>query len=72
MPSIDTATLRRLAAMQRRYADALARALAAQRLDEVEAHIQNERERRGMQPVTTDTGKIIRWVHTRQQTPGGR
>ncbi len=71
MPSIDTATLRRLAAMQRRYADALARQVAAQRLDQLDRHIQSERQRRGMEPVTTDTGKVIAWVHTRPQTPGG-
>jgi outer membrane protein assembly factor BamD (BamD/ComL family) len=67
MPSIDLATLRRVAAMQRRYSDALARQAALARLDEVERHVQQERERRGLAPVTTDTGKVIAWVNTRQQ-----
>jgi hypothetical protein len=58
--------------MQRRYADALARQAAAQRLDQLDRHIQSERQRRGMEPVTTDTGKVIAWVHTRPQVPGGR
>jgi hypothetical protein len=72
MPSIDTRTVQRLIRSQRRYADSLARQLAEIRLDEVEAHVHDERQRRGLQPVTTDTGTIIAWVHTRQQTPGGR
>ncbi len=72
MPSIDTRTVQRLIRSQRRYADVLARQLAERRLDEVEAHVHDERQRRGMEPVTTDTGKVIAWVHTRQQTPGGR
>jgi hypothetical protein len=37
----------------------------------LDRHIQSERQRRGMEPVTTDTGKVIAWVHTRPQTPGG-
>jgi hypothetical protein len=72
MPSIDLATLRRVAAMQRRYADSLARQLAERRLDEVERHVQNERQRRGLQPVVTDTGKVIAWVRTRPQPQEGR
>ncbi len=71
MPNIDAATVRRLVAMQRRYADSLARQMAVQRLDEVERRVESERQRRGMQPVVTDTGKVIAWVHTRPQTPGG-
>ncbi len=72
MPSIDLGTLRRVAAMQRRYADSLARQAAEQRLDEIERRVQNERQKRGMQPITTDTGKVLGWVHTRPQTPGER
>jgi hypothetical protein len=72
MPNIDRGLWLRLIARQQKYADALARQAAVQRLDEVEAHIQSERQRRGMEPVTTDTGKVIAWVHTRPQSPGGR
>ena len=71
MPNVDAATLRKLAAMQRRYADSLARQAAEQRLDDVERRVENERVRRGMEPVVTDTGKVIAWVRTRPQTPGG-
>ena len=72
MPSIDLGTLRKLAAMQRRYADALARQAAVQRLDEVEAHIQSERQRRGMAPITSDNGEVLGWVRTRSQSIGER
>ena len=72
MPNIDLATLRRVAAMQRRYADSLARQAAEQRLTELETALDRERQRRGMQPITTDTGKIIRWVRTRPQSIGER
>ena len=72
MPNIDLATLRRVAAMQRRYADVLARQIAEQRLDEVEARIDAERQRRGLAPVTNDSGKVIGWTRTRPQVPGGR
>jgi tetrahydromethanopterin S-methyltransferase subunit G len=58
--------------MQRRYADSLARQAAEQRLDEVERRVENERVRRGLEPVVTDTGKVIAWVRTRQQPKGGR
>jgi hypothetical protein len=72
MPNIDRGLWRRLIARQEKYLDTLARQQAERRLDEVEAHVQNERERRGLQPVVTDTGKIIAWVRTRPQSPGGR
>ncbi len=72
MPWIDLETVRRVSATQRRYRDQLARQQAAIRLDELETALLHERERRGMAPVTNDDGTIIRWVHTRQQTPGGR
>jgi len=63
---------KRVAKQLRRYRDVLARQLAERRLDELETAVLHERERRGLQPVTTDTGKVIAWVHTRPQTPGGR
>ncbi len=72
MPSIDLGTLRRLAAMQRRYADALARQAAVQRLDELDAALQHERQRRGMAPIMSDTGAILGWVRTRPQPQEGR
>ncbi len=72
MPNVDLATLRKLAAMQRRYADSLARQAAEQRLNELDAALEHERQRRGLQPVTTDTGKVIAWVRTRQQPQEGR
>ncbi len=72
MPSIDLATLRRVAAMQRRYSDVLARQAALARLDEVERRVQQERERRGMEPITSDTGAILGWVRTRSQSIGER
>ncbi len=72
MPSIDLGTLRRVAAMQRRYADSLARQAAEQRLSELDRYVESERERRGMQPIVSDTGKVIAWVHTRQQPKEGR
>ncbi len=72
MPWIDPETLRKVSATQRRYRDVLARQQATQRLDALDQYVHNERARLGLEPVVTDTGKIIRWVHTRQQTPGGR
>jgi len=72
MPNIDAGLLRRLATTQRRYRDVLARQIAEQRLDEVERRVQHERERRGMEPITTDTGAVIGWVRTRPQSPGDR
>jgi len=72
MPNIDLATLRRVAAMQRRYADGLARQQAERRLDELETALLHERQRRGLEPVTTDTGKVIAWVRTRSQSIGER
>ena len=76
MPSINIGLLRSLARTQEKYADVLARQIAEQRLDEVEAHVQHERERRGLQPVVTDTGKVIAWVRTRSHVEpwsiGGR
>ena len=71
MPNIDLATVRKLAAMQRRYADSLARQAAERRLDELDAALQHERQRRGMAPIMSDDGAILGWVHTRPQTPGG-
>jgi phenylalanine-4-hydroxylase len=72
MPNIDRELWRRLIARQEKYNDVLARQQAERRLDELEAALDRERQRRGLQPVTNDDGTIIRWVHTRQQTPGGR
>ncbi len=72
MPSINIGLLRSLARTQEKYADVLARQLAVQRLDELDAALDRERQRRGLQPITNDDGTVIRWVHTRQQTPGGR
>ena len=71
MPNVDAATVRKLVAMQRRYADRLARQVAEQRLSDLDQYVLHERQRRGMEPVVTDTGKVIAWVHTRPQTPGG-
>lgn len=72
MPSIDLETLRKVSAMQRRYADSLARQLAERRLNELETALDRERERRGMQPIMSDTGAVLGWVRTRPQTPGER
>ena len=72
MPSIDARTVQKLIRTQRKYADVLARALVEQKLNDLETALLHERQRRGMQPITNDDGTIIRWVHTRQQTPGGR
>ncbi len=72
MPSIDLGTLRKLAAMQRRYADSLARQQAERRLDELETALLHERQRRGMQPIMSDTGAVLGWVDTRQQPKEGR
>jgi hypothetical protein len=72
MPNVDAATVRKLVAMQRRYADRLARQVAEQRLTDLETAVQHERQRRGMEPITTDTGKVIAWVRTRPQTLGGK
>jgi L-amino acid N-acyltransferase YncA len=72
MANIDLATLRRVAAMQRRYADGLARQAAERRLDEIEAWLDAERQRRSLAPVTNDSGKVIGWTRTRPQVPGGR
>ncbi len=71
MPSIDTRTLRMLTSAQRRYNDSLARQQAAIRLDEVETYLQHERQKRGLEPVTCDNGKVIAWVRTRPQQPTG-
>ena len=72
MPNIDRGLWRRLIARQGKYNDVLARQQAERRLDELETALLHERQKRGMQPITNDDGTIIRWVHTRQQTPGGR
>jgi len=49
-----------------------ARDLAQRKLAEMEAWIDAERQRRGLAPVTNDSGKIIGWTRTRPQYPGGR
>ncbi len=72
MPNIDRELWLRLIARQEKYNDVLARQLAERRLDELDAALQHERQRRGLQPVTTDTGKVIAWVRTRQQPKEGR
>ncbi len=72
MPNIDRELWLRLIARQEKYNDVLARQQAERRLDELETALQHERQRRGLQPVTTDTGKVIAWVRTRSQSIGER
>ncbi len=69
MPNIDAATVRKLVAMQRRYADRLARQVAEQRLDEVEARIAATQQARGYRPMTDDTGRVLRWVDCNPPAP---
>lgn len=59
--SKDNTYLQRLT----RLNDYMARDLAEQKLAEIEERVKAERERRGLQPVTTDTGQVIAWVRTR-------
>ncbi len=63
---------KRVAKHLRRYRERLERDAAERRLDELETALQHERQRRGMQPITSDTGAILGWVDTRPQAPGGR
>jgi len=72
MPNIDRELWRRLIARQEKYRDVLARQQAERRLDELETALDRERQRRGLQPITTDSGKVIAWVRTRQQPTGGK
>ncbi len=72
MPSIDRETLQKLTTAQRRYSDTLARQVAEQRLNDLDAHVLHERERRGMKPIMSDTGAILGWVRTRPQPQEGR
>jgi hypothetical protein len=72
MPNIDRELWRRLTARQEKYRDVLARQQAERRLDELETVLDHERQRRGLQPVTTDTGKVIAWVRTQAPAPGGK
>jgi len=66
---VDTKTqLRRMTALR----DYQARELASHKLDEIEARLDAERQRRSLAPVTNDSGKIIGWTRTRPQVPGGR
>jgi hypothetical protein len=65
MPHIDNETARKVRGQLQRYNDVLARQIATQRLDELEAQLVEERQRRGLQPVTNDDGSVITWVRTR-------
>ena len=57
---------KRYARRLKAYDDYMARDLAARKLDEIEARLVEERQRRCMAPVTTDTGAVIGWVRTRE------
>jgi hypothetical protein len=72
MPNIDRGLWRRLIATQEKYNDVLARQLAERRLDELDAALDRERQRRGLQPIVTDTGVTLGWVRTLPQSPGER
>ncbi len=63
---------KRVARQLRNYREHLEREQAVRRLDALEARIDAERQRRGMQPVIDGNGNVIRWVDTRPQAPGGR
>ncbi len=63
---------KRVAKQLRRYRERLERDAAERRLEALEARLADLRERRGMQPITSDTGAILGWVDTRPQAPGGR
>ena len=69
MPWIDKESLRKISATQQRYADVLARQLAAQRLDEVEARIAATQQARGYRPMTDDSGRVLRWVDCNPHAP---
>ncbi len=69
MPWIDKESLRKISATQQRYADVLARQLAAQRLDEVAARIASTQQARGYRPMTDDNGRVIRWVDCNPPAP---
>ena len=72
MPWIDKESLRKISATQDRYRDVLARQQAERRLNELETALEHERQRRGLKPITTDTGEVLGWVRTRPQAPGER
>ena len=62
----------RVAGHLRRYRAHLERHAAERHLQELEDRLAEERQRRGMQPIISDTGQILGWVDTRPQMPGGR
>lgn len=78
MPWIDKGTAKWAADRLEQYRDEQARQDAAQRLDELEASIIADRQRRGYQPVTDGDGRVVRWVPTRieardiERMQGGR
>jgi hypothetical protein len=63
---------KRVAKQLRRYRERLERDAAERRLEALEARLADLRERRGMQPIMSDTGAILGWVDTLPQAPGGR
>ncbi len=63
---------KRVARHLRRYRERLERDAAERRLEALEARLADLRERRGMAPITSDTGAILGWVDTRQQPKGER
>ena len=69
MPWIDKESLRKISATQDRYAAVLARALAEQRLDEVETRLAATQQARGYRPMTDDTGATIAWVDCNPPAP---
>jgi hypothetical protein len=72
MPNLDRRTFLNLTRAQRKYNDTLARQQAERRLDELDAALDRERQRRGLKPITCDNGTIVAWVRTRPQSPGER
>ena len=64
MPYVDKEQLKHITRTYETYNDVLARQVAAQRLDELEASIIADRQSRGYQPVRDGDGHVIRWVPT--------
>ena len=63
---------KRVAKQLRRYRERLERDAAVRHLEALEARLADLRERRGMQPITSDTGAILGWVDTRPKSIGER
>ncbi len=63
---------KRVAKQLRRYRERLERDAAVRHLEALEARLADLRERRGMQPIMSDTGAVLGWADTRPQTPGGK